>query len=191
MRRSGVRAWHHAEMTTTHVALLRAINVGGVTVPMAHLRDLAFELGWTEAITYLGTGNLLVATTESATTVEQRLAEALRAEYARDVPVVVRTPAELAATLDRVRPVFPDAEARRVQIAFLDRDPGADADDRLGSFPPEEHVVVGTEIALHYPNGQARTTLTTSVIERRLDVVATIRGLATIEGILVRAGYCA
>ncbi|MGV8966156.1 MAG: DUF1697 domain-containing protein [Cellulomonas sp.] len=175
-------------MTTTHVALLRAINVGGVTVPMTHLRDLAAELGWTDVITYLATGNLLFATAESASTVEQRLAEALRTEYAREVPVVVRTPAQLAATLDRVRPVFPHAEPKRVQIAFLDRDPGADADERLGDFPPDEHVHVADALALHYPNGQARTKLTTSAIERRLGVVATVRGLATVEGILVRSG---
>lgn len=176
-------------MTTTHVALLRAINVGGVTVPMEHLRDLAFELGWTDVLTYLGTGNLLLATDESASVVVDRLSTALRAEYARDVPVVVRTPDQLAATVDRVRPVFPHAEPRRVQIAFLDRDPGPGADERLGAFAPDEHVHLGGELALHYPNGQARTKLTTSVIERRLGVVATVRGLATIEGVLVRSGW--
>jgi len=175
-------------MTTTHVALLRAINVGGVTVPMEHLRDLATELGWTDVITYLGTGNLLLTTDESATTVAQRLSAALRQEFARDVSVVVRTPAQLAAVLERVRPVFPHAQPRRVQVAFLDHDPGADADELIGPFPPEEHVHLGTELALHYPNGQARTKLTTTVIERRLGVVATVRGLGTIEGILLRSG---
>jgi uncharacterized protein (DUF1697 family) len=175
-------------MTTTHVALLRAINVGGATVPMTHLRDLAVELGWTDVITYLATGNLLFATAESAATVEQRLAAALLAEYAREVPVVVRTPAQLAATLERVRPVFPHAEPKRVQIAFLDRDPGADTDERLGDFPPDEHVHLADALALHYPNGQARSKLTTSAIERRLGVVATVRGVTTVEGILVRSG---
>ncbi|MBC7552009.1 MAG: DUF1697 domain-containing protein [Cellulomonas sp.] len=175
-------------MTTTHVALLRAINVGGVTVPMTHLRDLATELGWTDIITYLATGNLLFATEESAATIEQRLAAALRAEYAREVPVVVRTPTQLAATLERVRPVFPNVEPKRVQIAFLNRDPGAGADERLGEFPPDEHLHLADALALHYPNGQARSTMTTSAIERRLGVVATVRGLATVEGILVRSG---
>ncbi|RYV50716.1 DUF1697 domain-containing protein [Pengzhenrongella frigida] len=175
-------------MTTTHVALLRAINVGGVTVPMEHLRDLAFELGWTDVITYLATGNLLLSTTQTATAVAERLSAALRAEYAREVPVVVRTPAQLLATLDRVRPVFAHAEPRRVQVAFLDRDPGPDADELLGAFAPDEHRYLGGELALHYPNGQARTKMTTSAIERRLGVVATVRGVATIEGILVRSG---
>lgn len=175
-------------MTTTHVALLRAINVGGVTVSMARLRELAGDLGWTDVATHLATGNLLLRTSEPAGTVAQRLTEALRAEFARDVPVVVRTPAQLIAALEQVRPIFPHAEPRRVQVAFLDRDPGADADERLGDFAPDEHLHLGRELALHYPNGQARTKLTTTVIERRLGVVATVRGMGTIEGILARAG---
>lgn len=175
-------------MTTTHVALLRAINVGGVSVPMARLRELAADLGWTDVATHLATGNLLLRTAESASAVAERLSARLRAEYAREVPVVVRTPAQLAAALERVRPVFPDAEPRRVQVAFLDRDPGAGADERLGDFAPDEHVHLGHELALHYPLGQARTRLTTTLIERRLGVVATVRGLGTIEGILALSG---
>ena len=174
-------------MTTTHVALLRAVNVGGVSVPMARLRALAADLGWTDVTTHLATGNLLLATADPSVSVAQRLSEALRAVIGREVPVVVRTPAQLAAALERVRPVFPDAEPGRVQIAFLDRDPGPNADERLGDFAPDEHRHLGCELALHYPRGQARSKLTTSVIERRLGVVATVRGTATVEGILARA----
>jgi len=172
---------------TIHVALLRAINVGGVSVPMARLRELATDLGWTDVATHLATGNLLLRTRESASTVAERLSEALRAAYARDVPVVVRTLAQLAAALEHVRPVFPDAEPRRVHVAFLDREPGAGADERLGDFAPDEHLHLGRELALLYPHGLARSKLTTTVIERRLGVVATVRGLRTIEGILARA----
>ncbi|HEY5516509.1 MAG TPA: DUF1697 domain-containing protein [Pengzhenrongella sp.] len=175
-------------MTTTHVALLRGINVGGVTVPMERLRKLATDLGWTGATTYLATGNLMLETCESSTTVAKRLSVALRTEFSRDVPVVVRTPAQLAEVLERARPVYPHAEPRRVQVAFLDRDPGTGADERLGDFAPDEHRHLGLELVLHYPHGQARTKLTTSVIERRLDVVATVRGLGTLDSLLARSG---
>lgn len=173
-------------MTTTHVALLRAVNVGRVSLPMAALRALAAGLGWTDVTTHLASGNLLLATDDPATSVAQRLSDALRTALGRDVPVVVRTPAQLADALERVRPVFPYAEPGRVQIAFLDRDPGPGADERLGDFAPDEHVHLGYDLALHYPRGQARSKLTTSAIERRLGVVATVRGTATVEGILAR-----
>lgn len=172
---------------TSHVALLRAINVGGVSVPMERLRTLATDLGWVDVATHLATGNLLLTTSESADTVAGRLSRALRGEFAREVPVLVRTPAQLADAVERVRPVFPGAEAGRVQVAFLDHDPGPAADERLGPFAPDEHVHLGSELALHYPHGLARSRLTTAVIERRLAVVATVRGLRTIEGILALA----
>jgi uncharacterized protein (DUF1697 family) len=174
-------------MTHTYVALLRAINVGGLTVPMARLRALATGLGWTDVVTHLATGNLLLRSGESADAVAARLAHALAAEFGRPAPVVVRTPGQLVDLLERVRPVFPAAEAGRVHIAFLDADPGPGADERLGDFAPDEHRCLGTELALHYPHGLGRSALTTSVIERRLSVVATVRGVRTVEGILARA----
>ena len=42
------------------VALLRGINVGGRNkVPMAELRTLASELGWTGVATYINSGNVV------------------------------------------------------------------------------------------------------------------------------------
>jgi uncharacterized protein (DUF1697 family) len=180
------RARQDDRMTTTHVALLRAINVGGATVRMERLRELAVNLGWTDVATHLNSGNLLLGSGDSASAVAKALSAALEDDLGREVPVVVRTPAQLAAALERARPVFPHAEPRRVQIAFLDHDPGDGADERLGDFAPDEHRHLGAELALHYPNGQARTKLTTVVIERRLGVVATVRGLGTIDGVLAR-----
>ena len=44
---------------TTHVVLLRAVNVGGAKLPMAELRDLATELGATDVSTFIASGNLI------------------------------------------------------------------------------------------------------------------------------------
>ena len=41
------------------VALLRGVNVGGVKVLMAPLRELAEGLGWTDVRTYIASGNLV------------------------------------------------------------------------------------------------------------------------------------
>lgn len=46
---------------TRMVALLRGINVGGNRkVPMARLRKLAIDLGYTDVATYIASGNLLI-----------------------------------------------------------------------------------------------------------------------------------
>jgi uncharacterized protein (DUF1697 family) len=174
----------------SHVALLRGVNVGGVRVPMTRLRELATGLGWSDVATHLNSGNLLLGTDESAEVVRERLEAALRTEFGRSLPVVVRTPAQLEAALAGARPAFPDAEEKRLHLAFLSADPGADADDRLGDIPPEEHARLastGTEMVLHYPEGQARTKLTIDVLERRLGVTATVRGLGTVAGLIARS----
>ena len=41
------------------VALLRAVNVGGRKLPMAELRALCGELGWTDVATYIQSGNVV------------------------------------------------------------------------------------------------------------------------------------
>src|SRR4051794_35378817 len=44
---------------TRFVALLRAVNVGGRTLPMAALREVCAGLGWEGVATYIQSGNLV------------------------------------------------------------------------------------------------------------------------------------
>jgi uncharacterized protein (DUF1697 family) len=54
-----------------HLALLRAINVGGhKKVPMAQLRAVAEEAGYTGVKTYVASGNLILETTDSGSELE-------------------------------------------------------------------------------------------------------------------------
>ncbi|MEO6604401.1 MAG: DUF1697 domain-containing protein, partial [Aeromicrobium sp.] len=43
----------------TRIILLRAVNVGGAQLPMARLREIAEELGASDASTYIASGNLI------------------------------------------------------------------------------------------------------------------------------------
>ena len=52
-------------MTTTYIAFLRAINVGGHNVKMEHLRELFGELGFNNVRTYIQTGNVFFETSET------------------------------------------------------------------------------------------------------------------------------
>jgi hypothetical protein len=60
---------------TTHVALLRAINVGGQRkVAMADLRELCARIGFPDALTLLQSGNLVLrAGSKSAARLERLL----------------------------------------------------------------------------------------------------------------------
>ena len=170
----------------THVALLRAVNVGGLKVAMADLRETGRALGWCDVATYLNSGNLLLTSSEDPAAVGARLEAALADRYARDVPVMVRTPDELASVLERL-PFRGDAyDERRLHVAFLAGTPPSFAPARIAGADGEEGLVDGREAFLHYPNGLGRSKLTTAALERALGVAVTVRGVRTVAGLLER-----
>jgi uncharacterized protein (DUF1697 family) len=170
----------------TGVALLRAVNVGGLKVAMADLRELAVGLGWSDVRTHLNSGNLLFTSTEAPAEAAERLERTLAERYGREVPVLVRTPDELAGVLDRQPFRGERYDERRLQVAFLSGAAAPDALDRIVTSDGEECVVDGREAFLHYPNGMGRSKLTTAVLERAFGVRVTVRGVRTVAGLLAR-----
>ena len=73
------------------VALLRAVNVGGRKLPMAELRALCSELGWSDVATYIQSGNLDFSAGETAAELESALERAISERFELDVPVIVRS----------------------------------------------------------------------------------------------------
>jgi uncharacterized protein (DUF1697 family) len=64
-----------------YVILLRGVNVGGVTVKMAELRELLESLGYGEVRTVLASGNALVTSESTADAVKADVEVALRARF--------------------------------------------------------------------------------------------------------------
>jgi uncharacterized protein (DUF1697 family) len=64
-----------------YVILLRGVNVGGVTVKMAELRELLESLGYGEVRTVLASGNALVTSESTADAVKADVETALRARF--------------------------------------------------------------------------------------------------------------
>lgn len=161
-----------------YVALLRAVNVGGVKVDMAELRALAEDLGFEDVVTVRATGNLVLTADADAAELRSRLEAALEDRYGRAVPVAVRTPEELRDVLDR-------AEDDQV-VGFLLDAPVDDAPARIEGPDGETGVLHGRELLLRYPNGQGRSKLTAARIERELGSPVTVRGVGTIAAVLER-----
>ena len=62
-----------------YVAFLRAINVGGHTVKMEHLRILFEELGFENVETFIASGNVIFdSKTKSTKTLETKIEKHLR-----------------------------------------------------------------------------------------------------------------
>ena len=164
---------------TGWVALLRGINVGGRNrVPMAELRVVFEQAGLRSVSSYIQSGNVLfTGEVAGRDALSRRLEQAVRDAFGVSSPVVLRTAAELARIT--ASPPFGPGTSQ-THVAFLDgepRDRGA-----LESFDaaPDRFELVGTEVYLLYPNGVHGSRLTGALLERRLDVTATLRNWRTV-----------
>lgn len=171
----------------TYVAFLRAVNVGKRQMTMAHLREHLSDNGFAEVETHIASGNLRVTTPlRSATTVAKQLHDVISEEFGFDVPVVVRTTADLRKATTEVdeRPSPLSADAR-VYVAFLDGLPdpaGAtalDAWDREGERAAvhDDHVILWLDVPSH------SATLSNARIEKLTGRVSTTRDLKVVRAL--------
>jgi uncharacterized protein (DUF1697 family) len=167
-----------------YVAFLRGINLGSAKkVSMPRLRELAEGLGYTDVLTYINSGNLILTTTEPAATIERRLAGAISDELALSVDVAVRTPARLARIV--AENPFPDGDPSLVTVAFLTKATGPDAKRRVAEVAAEHepYVFSGQEVYVHYAKGQGRSKLAAKFSDI-IGVSATVRNLRTVTKVL-------
>lgn len=78
--------------------LLRGVNVGGVTMKMAELRDVLTRAGFADVATVLASGNVLLSSAAAAVTVKARVDDALRDHWGYE-------PHVHALTLDVLRAI--------------------------------------------------------------------------------------
>jgi uncharacterized protein (DUF1697 family) len=88
---------------TRYLVLLRGINVGGKNkVPMAPLRACLEELGYSNVVTYIASGNVILSSDRPAAEVKRQVEEALPKAFRLDselVAVLVLTRAQLRAVV--------------------------------------------------------------------------------------------
>ncbi len=151
---------------TAWAALLRGINLGGQhRVPMAELRALAQELGFGAVGTYVQSGNLVFTADGDPEAVTATLEAALAARFGFEIPVVLRSAEEMERIASR-HP-FGDRQDDPVRLhVFLlagDPDPARVAAWHPERFAPDEAVVDGREVYVHFPNGMGRSKLTVNL----------------------------
>jgi uncharacterized protein (DUF1697 family) len=169
---------------TTYVALLRGINVGGRNkLPMADLRTLVTDLGHTDVSTYVQSGNLILSSPKAAAVVGRGIEQAITRELGLDVTVIMRTRPQLA----KVATANPfDGDDTYVHVVFLADQPSAGKVRTLDPdrSPPDEFLVRGKEIYVHYPNGSGRSKLNASYFESKLGTRGTARNFNTVNKLL-------
>ena len=172
----------------THVALLRAINVGGRNaLPMKELAALCEAAGCRDVATYIQSGNVAFgASAALAKKLPAALEAAIRTRAGLDVPVIVRDAGALAE-IARANPFLAaGADPGELHVGFLAATPTAARVAALDPrrSPPDEFVVRGGEVYFRFPKGVGQTKLSVTYLDAKLGTTITLRNLRTIDALL-------
>jgi uncharacterized protein (DUF1697 family) len=169
---------------TAHIALLRAVNVGGRGLKMGDLVAFARDLGLNEPRTLLQSGNLVFESpAKGDAALEKRLETEAETRFGFPIDFMVRSAAEWQALMT----ANPFADAARDDPAHLLVMPlkiapakGALEALRAAIKGPELAELAGRDAYLVYPDGIGRSKLTISVVEKALGVRGTARNWNTV-----------
>jgi uncharacterized protein (DUF1697 family) len=164
------------------VLMLRAVNVGRRRVPMPALRDLLGEAGFEDVRTYVQSGNAVVRSAAPPAEVAERSSRLISEHFGFDVPVVVRTGAELASVLAHDPFAAVATDPKRYWVSFLDRELPSEGVERLARLAAgaERFEVRGREIYGWFPDFTARSKLATALGAPARGVTATARNWTTV-----------
>jgi uncharacterized protein (DUF1697 family) len=141
-----------------YVALLRAVNVGGTgKLPMAELKTMCSDAGFTEVETYIASGNVVFESKVTPSKVKSELEKRLHEYSGKPVGVAIRTVAEMRAVLN-ANP-FPKAAPNFTAVIFLDEPPPADALKHATGVKDETMRLGSRVIYVHYPSCMGRSKL--------------------------------
>jgi uncharacterized protein (DUF1697 family) len=179
------------DASTVHVALLRGINVGGKNrLPMAALAELFAAAGCAAVQTYIQSGNVVFrASAKAARRIPRVVADGISTGFGLDVPIVLRTSAELAKVAGGNPFLAEGADPDALHVAFLAAVPeprrAAALDPRRS--PGDSFALRGRELYLHLPSGVGRTKLTNAYLDATLGTLSTLRNWRTVLRLLAMA----
>jgi len=125
-----------------YVVLLRGINVGGKNkIPMKDLKQFLEELGFTDVITYIQSGNVIMRSNLDAKTLGKKIEENLPRKFALDsstVKILVLTRDQLQAVIDNKPKGFGEQPEKYYSDAIFLMDIALA--DAMSVFSPKEGV---------------------------------------------------
>jgi uncharacterized protein (DUF1697 family) len=173
---------------STRILLVRAVNVGGVKLPMAEFRSLLAELGASDVRTYVASGNAVLDVPGEPDEFDRAVEAAMEQRFGFRREVMSREPEEVRAAL-AAHP-FEVVDAARSYVTFLSGAPTPAAIDSAADVVAgaDEWRVVGRDLHVRFEEGAGRATLDVNALYRRLGVAGTARNLRTVTALVRLAG---
>jgi len=170
---------------SSHVALLRGINVGGTKkIAMSALLGLLGELGFDDGKSLLQSGNLVFrAAGKKAAELERLLETEALKRLGLETDFMVRTGEEWAKIITS-NPFSEEAKTdpSHLVVVFFKEAPSKAAGEALRKAitGPELIRFDGRQAYVTYPDGIGRSRLTNTVIEKKLETRGTARNWNTV-----------
>ena len=164
-----------------HVALLRAINVGGRVVKMDALRGAFEALALTRVETFIASGNVIFESRAGASALEKKIEAHLRGVLGYEVATFVRSVPELAAAAAHCETLLRKGEG--AHIGFLKAPVGKDDQARVAAYETanERFAFDGREIYWLTRAGIGQSKFSNAVFERIIKSPATFRNVTTVR----------
>jgi uncharacterized protein (DUF1697 family) len=176
-----------------YIAFLRAINVGGHTVKMDHLRTLIEALGFSKVETFIASGNVIFeAPATDAQTLEKQIEGHLRQALGYAVATFIRMPSDLAAIVNYqpFAALERDAADHTLMIAFVQSHPSDEARNKLMAFRTEvdDFHVHGREIYWLTGKRMSDSPFSGALLEKTIGMPATMRNATTVRKLAAKYG---
>jgi uncharacterized protein (DUF1697 family) len=173
------------------VSMLRGVNLGKRRVKMPVLAAVYKSLGFEDVKTYVQSGNVVFRTKlRDLKKVAKLIEDAIEKEFGFHSDVHLRTTAEMREVVAK-NPFAKrkDVIPGKLLVSFLPSAPSASACEKLAAMDiaPEELHVVGREMFIYFPNGQARPRLKWPLVDKILTVTSTGRNWNSVTALLAMA----
>ena len=166
---------------TRHIALLRAVNVGGTgRLPMTDFKAMCIDAGFGDVQTYIASGTAVFTTPLPEAEIKAALEFRLTAYAGKPIATLVRQGTEMAEILAECP--FTDVPSQQVAVLFLNEAPPADTIARTTGRNGEEIHLGRRELHIHYPMGMG-----VSKLRIPAAVSGTIRNLNTVAKLVALA----
>jgi uncharacterized protein (DUF1697 family) len=168
------------------ISFLRGVNMTGHnSIRMADLSELYKNLGFSDAVTFIQSGNVIFSSAGKATSADiaEKIEKGILDSFSYKIPVMIRTLPEMEDLLSS-NPFLKEEkfDPAKMAVIFLHEIP---LDINIQNiinvdYPPDKFKIIGKEIFIFCPNGFGRTKLYTTFFEKKINVKGTARNWKTI-----------
>jgi uncharacterized protein (DUF1697 family) len=174
---------------TTHLALLRGINVSGHNmIKMDALKTTLEAIGFQNVQTYIQSGNVFVDTDEeNPSKVGFQIKQEIFKVFGHEVPIVVIAKLDLENCFkNNVFLKEKEVDTKKLYVAFVSIALRRDSinDLKMSQVKPDEAHIDESRIYIKYAVGAGKTRFDQKYIEKKLNVTATIRNWNTVTQLL-------